>query len=182
MKALIFHTQASLSFILGVFLVRALLQIVRANFRNPITQVITQYTNPLIMPLRKILPPIGKIDTATIVSCLFIALLMNSILVFLGAMPLSYFVSQPYGFLIAVILRIFLTVLNLFWLLILFSIILSFAQPNQHSPLTSVLHELTDPLLRPARKFIKPIGGLDLSPIPVLLILSALQYQFSNLI
>lgn len=182
MKAIIFLINAGFSIVLSVFLIRAILQIVRGNFRNPITQAITRFTNPLIMPLRKVLPPLGKIDTATLVSCILIAAAMNLVLVFLGAVPIIFFVQQPYGFVLAIFLRLFLALLQLYWGLIIFTIILSWAQPHQHSPLSAFLRELSDPILRPARRIIPPLGDLDVSPIPVLLILSALQYQFSALI
>jgi len=179
MKAITFLIETSLSIILSIFLVRAILQLVRANFKNPITQVITRFTNPLIMPLRKVLPPLGKIDTASIVSCILVALLMTAILIFLRAFNFDEIIQNPTAFLLYSCKRLFLNLLQLYWLLILFSIIISWIQPQQHSPLTSLLNELTEPLLAPARRLIKPIGGLDLSPIPVLLILSALQYQFT---
>jgi len=179
MKAITFLVETSLSIILSVFLVRAILQLVRANFRNPITQVITKFTNPVIMPLRKVLPPVGKIDTASIISCVIVALLMTAVLIFLRAFNFDEIVQNPSAFLLYSFKRLILNLLQLYWLLILFTIIISWIQPQQHSPLTALLSELTEPLLAPARRIIKPIGGLDLSPIPVLLILSALQYQLT---
>lgn len=177
MKAILFLTETILSVVLSLFLIRALLQIVRANFRNPITQVITRFTNPMIMPLRKILPPLGKIDTASVVSCLLVAMGMTAALILISQHGFSAIAQNPMGFLLLSIKRIATGLLQLYWLLILFSILMSWVQPQQHSPLTSLLSELTEPLLAPARRLIKPIGGLDLSPIPVLFIITALQIQ-----
>lgn len=179
MKALAYLVETTLTIILCVFLLRAILQMIRANFRNPITQAITRFTNPVIMPLRKIIPPIGKIDSASVISVLFVACVITTINLLFQGQPLNVITQYPLDFLAATIKKITLILLQLYWFLIFFGILISWMQPHQHSPLSSILDELTEPLLRPARRLIKPIGGMDLSPIPVLIILTALQYQFS---
>ena len=179
MKAITFIIETVLSIILSMFLIRVILQWVRANFRNPITRVITRFTNPLILPLRKILPPIGKMDTASLISCLLIALLMTALLMLFKGQSFESILQNPIGFLILSFRQLIQILLQLYWIMILFTIILSWMQPQQHSPLTALLSELTEPLLAPARRLIPPIGGLDLSPIPVLILISALQYQFA---
>lgn len=179
MRAITFIIETAFNIVLSLFLVRAMLQFVRANFRNPITQFITRFTNPVIMPLRKILPPLGKVDTASVTSCILIALGMSAILILLKQHSLVSISQNPAGFLLFSLKQLLQVLLQLYWFLILFSIIISWMQPQQHSPLTSLLSELTEPVLAPVRRLIPPIGGLDLSPIPVLIILSALQYQFA---
>jgi len=179
MKAIYFLLKTSVDIILSVFILRAILSNRRSNFSNPITQIITRFTNPLVMPLRKVLPSLGKIDTSSIVSCLLIALAGSALLLGFSEQSFAFISSDPTKFFLYSLKKLVLLMLQLYWLLILFSIILSWAQPRQHSPLTSLLHELTEPLLAPARRLIKPLGGLDLSPIPVLILLSALQYQLS---
>jgi len=179
MKALSYLVETTLTIIVCVFLLRAILQIIRANFRNPITQTITRFTNPVIMPLRKILPPIGKIDSASVLSVLIIACVITMINLLFHGQSLSVIAQYPLDFFVATIRKIVLILLQLYWFLIFFGILLSWMQPHQHSPLSSILDELTEPLLRPARRLIKPIGGMDLSPIPVLIILTALQYQLT---
>ena len=179
MRAITFLIETCFNLALSIFLIRIILQWVRGNFRNPITQVITRYTNPLILPLRKVLPPIGKLDTASLIACLAVAILMTLTLLSIQKVELGLILSQPQILIVESLRRLLLCLLQLYWVLILFIIILSWMQPNQHSPLTALLSELTEPLLKPMRRIIKPIGGLDLSPIPLLLILSALQYQFS---
>jgi len=179
MRAISFITETCFSILLSIFLIRMILQWVRANFRNPITQIITRFTNSLILPLRKMLPPIGKLDTASLASCLLISFLMTICLMLLKGIGFDQISSNPSILIMEVLRTLCLALLQLYWLLILFSIILSWVQTQHHSPLSSLLHELTEPLLAPCRKLIKPIGGLDLSPIPLLILLSALQYQFS---
>ncbi len=179
MRAIIFLIETTFNLVLSLFLIRMILQWVRGNFRNPITQIITRTTNPLILPLRKILPPIGKLDTASLVSCILIVVLMTLSILLLQQVEIDLLLSQPKILILESLRRLLLVFLQLYWMLILFSIILSWMQPQQHSPLTALLSELTEPVLKPVRRLIKPIGGLDLSPIPILILLSALIHQFS---
>ena len=179
MRAIIFLIETIFNLVLSLFLIRMILQWVRGNFRNPITQIITRTTNPLILPLRKILPPIGKLDTASLVTCVLIAVVMTLCVLLLQQLEIDLLLNKPKLLILECLRRLLLCFLQLYWMLILFSIILSWMQPQQHSPLTALLSELTEPVLQPMRRFIKPIGGLDLSPIPVLILLSALIHQFS---
>ena len=73
MNAIIYIVDTLLSLALFVVLARLLLQWTRADFRNPLCQAIVRLTNPLILPLRRILPPIGKVDTASVVAVLIVA-------------------------------------------------------------------------------------------------------------
>src|SRR6266704_1199981 len=80
MSALIFIVDTLLSLVLFVVLARLLLQWVRADFRNPIAQAIVRLTNPFILPLRRILPPIGKVDTASVVAVVVVAIIKRGVL------------------------------------------------------------------------------------------------------
>jgi YggT family protein len=104
---------------------------------------------------------------------------MSFSLFLLNGVEMNAILGQPKFLLLDTARRLLLCIVQLYWVLILFTIILSWMQPHQHSPLTAVLSELTEPLLKPMRRILKPIGGLDLSPIPVLILLSALIHQFS---
>src|SRR5882672_12436851 len=80
MSAIIFIVETLLSLALFVVLARLLLQWTRADFRNPLCQAIVRLTNPLILPLRRILPPIGKVDTASVVAVVLVAIIKRGIL------------------------------------------------------------------------------------------------------
>ncbi len=174
MKALIYLINISLSIFVGAFILRFLLQVVRANFRNPVVELVTKITNPLIIPLRKVLPPIKKIDTASLIACLISSLGMIIIMQLLLAGTLS----QPLDLVWAALRNLLSMTLTLYWILIIFHILISWIQPGSHSPFTALIYQLTEPVLAPARRLIPPIGGLDLSPIPVLILLSAFRVQF----
>jgi YggT family protein len=161
MSAVIYIVDTLLSLALFVVLARLLLQLTRADFRNPICQAIVQLTNPLIVPLRRVLPPIGKVDTASVVAVLLAAGVEVAVLSALHGAGLPDWL----GWLQAVALEIARTLLWTYCYAILIYWLLSFIAPGGYSPLQSVLASLCEPVLRPFRRFIPAIAGLDLSPL-----------------
>lgn len=161
MDALIFIVDTLLSFALFVALLRLLLQWSRADFRNPISQAVVRLTNPLVMPLRRILPPIGKIDTASVVTVVIVALVEVAILFALRGFEMP----TALVWLREAAIEILRTGLWTYFYAILLYALLSFIAPGGYSPVQSLLVSLCEPVLRPIRRLIKPIGGLDLSPL-----------------
>ena len=160
-----------LSLTLFVVLMRLLLQLVRADFRNPICQAIVRLTNPLVIPLRRILPPIRKLDTATVVAVVIIA----SILVAVG-FAFSAFPADPLIWAQEVVLTVAYTVLWIyFWSIVVYAL-LSLVAPGGYSPLQSVLASLCEPVLGPFRRIIPGIAGIDLSPLWACLAIQIILY------
>jgi len=178
MKAIIYLINTGLSILLGIFILRFIMQITKTDFRNPIAQIITKVSNPIILPLRKVIPPIKKIDTATIIATLVVSISMVLIMLSLRGISLASLFNDPVSLVILSLRNILSLTLTIYWVLILFSVIISWIQPNNYSPFTSFLHQLTEPVLAPVRRLLPPIGGLDITPIPVLILLTALQQQF----
>jgi YggT family protein len=169
--ALFFIVRTLLSMLLFVFMLRVLLQWARADFRNPIAQAVVKITNPLVMPLRRVLPPIGKIDTSSIVAVLIVAALGELILsLFSGYLP------NPLFLLKLIVLKILWTTLNAYFWAILIYAVLSMIAPGGYSPMQSLLAALCEPVLRPFRRIIPPIGGLDFSPLWAGIAIQALLY------
>jgi YggT family protein len=170
MSAIIYIVETLLSLALFVVLARLLLQLTRADFRNPLCQAIVQLTNPLIVPLRRVLPPIGKVDTASVVAVLLVAAIEVAILAALhgGGWP------DPLTWLDAVALEIARTLLWTYCYAILIYWLLSFIAPGGYSPMQSVLTSLCEPVLKPFRRIIPPLGGLDLSPLWATIAIQAL--------
>lgn len=149
-----------LSLALFVVLMRLLLQLVRADFRNPICQAIVRLTNPLVIPLRRILPPIRKLDTATVVAVTLIA----AILVTVG-FAFHSFPADGLIWIQQIVLTVVYAVLWVyFWAIIVYAL-LSLVAPGGYSPLQSVLASLCEPVLGPFRRIIPGIAGIDLSPL-----------------
>jgi YggT family protein len=174
MNALLFIVQTLLSLTVFVFLLRLLLQWSRADFRNQIAQAVVRITNPVILPLRRILPPIGKIDTASVVAVVLLALLEEIILYSLAGVSIGYLGYWPGALALRVVMRIVDITITTYLYGIFVYALLSMVAPGGYSPMQSVLASLCEPVLRPFRRIIPPIGGIDLSPLWASIILIAL--------
>ncbi len=166
--ALIFIIKTIAQLYLLVLLLRFWLPLLRADFRNPLAQGILRITSPLVVPLRRLLPSIGRIDTSTILVAFVI-----QYLTFLVLLPIAGHTVATIPILITTLIELAILSLNMFFFVILIKIILSWVAPNTHNYATALLSTLADPVLRPIRQIIPPIGGLDISPIFVIILLQA---------
>lgn len=172
MDALIFIVRSVLQVLLvTVFLLRFLLPLVRADARNPLSQAVLKITNPLVIPLRRVIPAAGRVDTASLVALVLVQL-MTTAMVFLLT---GFGLSQPAALIQSALLSLAITVLQFYWFALLVYVILSWVAPGTYSPSASLLASLCEPLLRPVRRLIPPLAGLDLSAVFVLIALQALQ-------
>lgn len=161
MNALYFLIDSLLSLALFVALLRLLMQWSRADFRNPVAQAVVKVTNPLIMPLRRLLPPINKIDTASVVTVVIVALAEVALM----SMVRGYGIPPPLLLLRAAALEIVTSVLWLYFYAIFLYALMSLIAQGSYSPLQPLLASLCEPVLAPIRRIIPPIAGLDLSPL-----------------
>ena len=172
MSAITFIVETLLSLALFVVLARLLLQWTRADFRNPLCQAVVRVTNPLILPLRRVLPPIGKLDTASVVAVILVGALDVATVAMLNGRGWP----EPITWLNLLLLEIAHMLLSIYLYAIILYALLSMIAPGGYSPLQSVLTSLCEPVLRPIRRIIPPIAGLDLSPLfATLLILGILS-------
>lgn len=170
-SALIFILRTLFDLYVLVFVLRLLMQWTRVDTRNPFVQFILRVTNPLVMPLRRLLPPIGRLDSATLMALLGLQMLGTAVLVQVGCIGRPSVVPI---LLITVlgIVRLILTVY--FWTIIIYAV-LSWVSPGGYNPGAALVSSLAEPLLRPVQRVIPLIGGIDLSPIFVLIALQALM-------
>lgn len=151
-------------------LLRLVLQMVRADFYNPLCQFIVKATNPPIRPLRRIIPGLAGIDMASVL--LLMALQMVKLFLLGLAAGQSFSLAAltviSIGELIALLL-------NFYMIALLLQVILSWVGPGGRHPINSILHAINEPLLRPARRMLPPMSGIDLSPIVVFLIIGLLK-------
>jgi len=159
-------------------LLRFLLQMLRADFYNPVSQFIVKLTTYPLRMLRRVIPSVGGQDTAAIVLCLvliygkFLLLRLLSIpAVQIGGVmaPLSG-VSYA-GLLVFCIADLIALVLTVFLVAVIIQVILSWISPGHYNPVIGLVHKLSDPVLKPIRKLIPSLGGLDLSPLFATLLL-----------
>lgn len=152
------------------FLLRLLFQLVRADFRDPMADAIVRVTNWLILPLRRLLPPIGKVDTATVIAVIGIAAAHTAALLGLDRAgfsdPLAFLRLTLIG-LVDLTLRVYLFALLLYWLT-------SFVTPGGYAPGVRLLAQLCEPILKPVRRLIPPIGQIDFSVLWVSIAIGAL--------
>lgn len=146
-----------------IVLLRFLLQLVHADFYNPLSQAIVKATTPVLRPLRRFVPGIGGID----VSSLLLAWMLKTL-----ELALIYLVSGL-GFLLLpsiflAIPELIILTIDIFLFGILILVILSWVNPGGHNPAASLLHDLTGPLLAPVRRRMPDTGPLDLSPLVVM--------------
>ncbi len=152
-------------------LLRFLLQMLRADFYNPVSQFIVKLTTPPLKLMRRVIPSVGGQDAASIVLCLLLIyakfLLMRALsipAVHIGGVmaPLSVSYGGLLVFSIADLVALLLTV---FLVAIIIKVILSWVNPGHYNPVIGLVDRLAEPVLRPVRKIVPSIGGLDLSPL-----------------
>ncbi len=158
----------ALSYLIGTLLdlyitavmLRMLLQWVRADFYNPVCQFLVRVTNPLLAPLQRVVPAFGRLDLAAVVLMLaleFVSVWVSSRLSSspLGAVEIALFSLT----------KLLATLLMTYFFLIIAAVILSWVGAQLRHPVIPLVYQLTDPVLRPVRRVIPPIAGIDLTPI-----------------
>ena len=162
----VFLVQTLFSLYIGAVLIRFLLALSRANFYNPLSQFLVKITNPVLVPLRRLIPAIGKLDTAAIVLALGLKVIQVLLLVALQGSDASLPVVLVYA-----VVDLLRTVINIYIFALIIQAVLSWVGNSYGNPLADVLHSLTDPLLRPIRNVVPTIGMVDLSPMVAILLL-----------
>lgn len=170
--AAIFLVKTLFSLYLLAILLRFLLQIARADFYNPLSQAIVKITDPALRPLRRIIPGIGGID----LSSLALALIVQVAAICLVFLLLSQSVPNFLLVLSWAFVGIAATILNIYFFALIIVIVLSWVAPQSYSPGAALVQQLTDPIMRPARNLIPPIGGLDLSPIFIFIAIKLIEH------
>ena len=167
-QALIFVLKTFTHLYLLLLLLRFWLPVLRADFRNPVAQGILRITSPLVIPLRRFVPAIGRVDTATVLVAFTIEYLLILLL-----LTLSRITPEFLPIAITAIMDLAVLSLNMFFFVILIKIIMSWVAPNNYNPVTAMLTTISEPVLRPFRRMLPPIGGIDISPIFAIVIIQA---------
>lgn len=148
-----------------IVVLRFLLQTVRADFYNPLSQFIVKATNPILLPLRKVIPGLFGIDLSSVVLAFALQVLAFQTLGFIkdhGLYPINILLFYSLKELLEL-------VLNIYFFSFLIMIVVSWIAPHTHNPAISIINSITDPVLRPIRRIIPPMGGLDFSVMVVML-------------
>ncbi|MFQ5635162.1 MAG: YggT family protein [Gammaproteobacteria bacterium] len=169
-NALVFILRTLVDLYIITFLLRIIMQWIRADFRNPMTQFILRVTNPLVVPLRRIVPAVGSLDTASLIIVLIFELIVTVVLSNLTCAGEPLFIQV----ISLTILRTIYLALRVYLFVILIYVILSWINPGTYNPVANLLASIAEPVLRPLRRVIPPIGGLDLSALFALIGIQAL--------
>jgi len=167
-SALIFLIKTLADLYLLTFLLRFIMQWVRASYYNPLAQFVLKVTSPLVVPARRVLPSVGGLDTPTLAVLIVLEIIVTFALLFVARLSLPVPVVLLYSLLRLIALALWFYTVALF-----IYVLLSWFGDRGGNPMAELLGELIEPLLRPARRLLPSIGGLDLSPLIVILLLQA---------
>ena len=162
----LFLTQTLFGLYILAVMIRFLLQWVRADFYNPMVQLLVKITNPPLAPLRRLIPGLYGMDLAAVVLMLLLQALELFLVAWIlgGTLPLITLILGSLAKILGLLIGVY------FWL-ILIQVILSWVSPQTYNPAISLIYSLTEPVLKPARRLIPDLGGLDLSPLVAIVVL-----------
>jgi YggT family protein len=170
MNALYYLVDTLLTLYLYVLILRFVMQLTRADFRNPIANAVLIVTNPIIMPLRKIFPPMGKVDSASILAIVLVAAGTIAVLRLIAGLGML----DPVNWVVATAMMLVRAFIMFYMGVIIIYALLSWVVPAGYNPVMALLASIAEPVLQPFRRIIPPIGALDLSALWALLALGVL--------
>ncbi|MEG5264304.1 YggT family protein [Pseudomonas sp. JDS28PS106] len=174
--AAIYILQTLGSLYLLIILLRFVLQLVRADFYNPLSQFAVRATQPLLKPMRRIIPSLFGLDMSSLVLAIIVQIILMAL-----TLLLSYGTTgDPLHLLIWAIIGVTALFLKIFFFALIVSVILSWVAPNSHNPGAELVNQICEPALAPFRRILPNLGGLDISPILAFLVLKLLDMLVIN--
>ncbi|WPN46942.1 MULTISPECIES: YggT family protein [unclassified Pseudomonas] len=174
--AAVYVLQTLGSLYLLIVLLRFVLQLVRANFYNPLCQFAVKATQPLLKPLRRIIPSMFGLDMSSLVLAILVQLALMAL-----TLLLTYGTTgNPLQLLIWSLIGVTALFLKIFFFALIISVILSWVAPGSHNPGAELVNDICEPALAPFRKILPNLGGLDLSPIFAFLALKLIDMLVIN--
>jgi YggT family protein len=176
-NSLIFIVDALSNLYVSMFVLRFILQWIRASYQNPLAQFVLRVTAPLVVPARRMLPSVRGLDLPTLV----VAILLECVATALVFSIVGFTPSVP-TFIGSVVLRLLSLTLWLYCGMILIYVIMSWVADRQYHPIGAALYDIVEPVLRPVRRYVPPIAGVDLSPLIVVILLQAIIIALPSLL
>ena len=163
----IYLVQTIFGFYTVLVLLRFLLQLVRADFYNPISQFAVKVTSPILNPMRRVIPGWGGVDVSSLILILALQLIQLVAIILMLGYPIP-----NVGLIVAwSAVGILGLLLNFFFWAIIIQVVLSWVAPQSNNPVVGLLYQITEPVMAPARKLLPPMGGMDFSPIIVFMLI-----------
>lgn len=169
-NALYFLITTLFDLVLWAWLLRILLQWVRADFHNPLSQLVWQVTRYPTDFLRKFIPRWRNLDSAGVLVLFVLGMIYVQVISSLFGINASLLQTLWFA-----VLKLAVLMVNLLTFTLFIQAILSWLGPGVNNPVSNVLWSLNEPLLRPVRRWIPPMSGLDLSPLLVMLLLQVIS-------
>ena len=173
MEAIIYLLRFAFDALLMILIMRIWLQWVKADFYSPLSQFIVKASNPLVVPLRRVIPGFGGMDIATIVVAYIVATLKFFTLAALAGETLGLL-----AFYIGLLVLLKQAGFLLFVIMIIMAVMSWVVQG--YNPTLAIFHQLTEPFLNPIRRILPNLGGLDLSMIVAFLAMNVINILLSN--
>ena len=173
----VYLIQTLLSLYLLAMLLRFLLQLVRADFYNPICQFLVKITNPLVIPVRRVLPGFGGLDLASLLLAILLQLAGIAAILLISGVGLP----NPLILLVWSAIGVLGLLVNIYFFALLAMIILSWIAPGSNHPAIYLLHQITEPVMAPFRKALPAMGGMDFSPILVFILINVIQIALRHM-
>lgn len=170
-SATVFVVQTLVSLYLAIILMRFILQAVRADFYNPLSQFVVRATQPLLKPLRRVIPSIGGLDT----SSLLLAIVLQALLMAFVLMLVYGTFGNVLHLLIWAVVGVTSLLLKIFWFAMIIMVIVSWVAPNSHNPAAELAWQISEPILAPFRRIVPNLGGMDISPIFAFIAIQLIQ-------
>lgn len=171
MLTLTFLVKTLIELYVMILLIRIWMQWSRCDFYNPLAQFIVKVTQPIIRPMRKVIPALGPIDTSSLLLAFILTTLKYPVLLLVQVGVLSL---DPMNLLVGLLSLLKSAGTIVFWVIIARSLMSWISQGR--SPVEYVLIQMTEPMMAPIRRFLPAMGGIDFSAMIVILILYALNY------
>jgi YggT family protein len=152
------------------------LQLVRANFYNPLCQFAVRATQPLLKPMRRIIPSVFGLDMSSLVLAILVQLALMAL-----TLLLTYGTTgNPLQLLVWSLIGVTALFLKIFFFALIISVILSWVAPGSHNPGAELVNQICEPALAPFRRILPSMGGLDISPILAFMVLKLLDMLVIN--
>lgn len=168
--------QTATGIYLLIMLLRFILQLVLADFYNPISQFLVRATNPLVLPLRRLLPARGRFDPASLILAILIQWLGIVALLWMSGAALPA-ISLMLAWSVVGVLGL---LVKIYFFALLGMIILSWIAPGASNPAVYLMYQITEPVMAPFRSVLPAMGGLDFSPFLVFILINIVQIALRN--
>ena len=156
---------------------RLLLQLSKADFYNPISQILVKFTNPMVLPLRRLVPNFRLFDLSSLILAIGLQVLLIIILLKVnGAYQPSLSILVIWG-----LIGVAAIFVKIYFFALLAMIVLSWLAPSSYHPAIQLISQIVEPIMAPVRRALPPVGGLDFSPILIFILINIVEILLRHL-